>query len=678
MVDSRVFPGLERKPGIQNWVDRAHGLPDYIERIAKHLHYEKGMTISRAIATAVNTVKRWARMGKVAKYGDPHNKHVSAKTAALAAKAVAEWEAKKAAGKIHLSEDLLRLIDLTEISEDYAIYLAEGILDEDGDIIDLAVSDASISSSDTMVALMIPPKVASKVAQDGGVSPQDLHLTLTFHGATTPEQYNQICQDLAAWAAEGGPGELNGHVGGLGQFPPGPDGVPHYAPADVPGINALHEQVKAVTAKSAPASEDHGFTPHMTLGYTKDGQAPPSPVPKTPVSFSSMHVVRGNKQRTEIPLGDTRTSRRGGARRSRRGTLRTGVNLTEGHMDITDLAERANRISDPARRAAARAKVLDLAVNPTAEQRRKYGDKNGRFPVWNRESLRSAILLAHKPADRRHVILAARRLGLSSMIPDTWSTNLAELAMQGILDLASTIAPLHPSGRVSDGRRSYKKQGKWKHGFIPVDTPAAESKAKGSPIAMRRLNRLFGSAAKGRAGQRSVPGAGDVVKHDPKTVAVDEKNFPGSESAKSLAALRNSPFGEEQNANRVKGGYKRTLPKSQKEASIAGRVPERARQDWDQIPANLKTVRNGKRYVLAEFGGKGFITPWVGGVQQVTGTSLDKRQVYATLAPNDAMQMEPAQLRDIVNNPKSPSKVKTVARKALRDLAARKKAASNG
>jgi len=29
-------------PGVQNWVDRAGGLPSYIERIAVHLHEERG------------------------------------------------------------------------------------------------------------------------------------------------------------------------------------------------------------------------------------------------------------------------------------------------------------------------------------------------------------------------------------------------------------------------------------------------------------------------------------------------------------------------------------------------------------------------------------------------------------------------------------------------------------
>lgn len=82
---SRIHPGLDRSPK-ENWVDKAGGLPNYIERIAKHLHSDRGMTISHAIAAAINRVKKWA-----AGTGE-----VSAATRAKAAKAVAQWEKMKA------------------------------------------------------------------------------------------------------------------------------------------------------------------------------------------------------------------------------------------------------------------------------------------------------------------------------------------------------------------------------------------------------------------------------------------------------------------------------------------------------------------------------------------------------------------------------------------------------
>ena len=70
LTSSSTWPplaNLDRSPR-SNWVERTGGLPDYIERIAKHLHAQ-GMSISHAIATAVNTVKRWAAGGTVTAHG---------------------------------------------------------------------------------------------------------------------------------------------------------------------------------------------------------------------------------------------------------------------------------------------------------------------------------------------------------------------------------------------------------------------------------------------------------------------------------------------------------------------------------------------------------------------------------------------------------------------------------
>lgn len=92
---SRAYPSLERKkgPGNDNWVEAAGGLPSYIERIAKHLHYEQGMSIGHAIASAVNQCKKWA-----AGVGG-----VKPDTRAKAAAAIAQWEAKKGKSKVRKS-----------------------------------------------------------------------------------------------------------------------------------------------------------------------------------------------------------------------------------------------------------------------------------------------------------------------------------------------------------------------------------------------------------------------------------------------------------------------------------------------------------------------------------------------------------------------------------------------
>jgi hypothetical protein len=84
---SSVHPGLDRSPK-ENWVDKAGGLPDFIERIAKHIHSDSSLPISQAIAAAVNRVK------ELAAKGNPK-----------AIKALAQWEAmkKRGGGKKSLS-----------------------------------------------------------------------------------------------------------------------------------------------------------------------------------------------------------------------------------------------------------------------------------------------------------------------------------------------------------------------------------------------------------------------------------------------------------------------------------------------------------------------------------------------------------------------------------------------
>jgi len=90
-------PGnLDRSPK-KNWVEKAGGLPAEIEDLAKHLHYQKGMDISRAIATAVNVFKRMCATGDT---NWPGIQHVKPQSRAKACQAVAEWEAKKASTKV--------------------------------------------------------------------------------------------------------------------------------------------------------------------------------------------------------------------------------------------------------------------------------------------------------------------------------------------------------------------------------------------------------------------------------------------------------------------------------------------------------------------------------------------------------------------------------------------------
>lgn len=97
-VPSSTYPGLKRSPKKDsNWVEKAGGLPSYVERIAKHLHYEKGMEIGRSIATAVNAVKKMCATGET---NLPNAGKVNSGARAEACKAVSRWESMKGGTKV--------------------------------------------------------------------------------------------------------------------------------------------------------------------------------------------------------------------------------------------------------------------------------------------------------------------------------------------------------------------------------------------------------------------------------------------------------------------------------------------------------------------------------------------------------------------------------------------------
>lgn len=87
-----LIPATEFSATEFNWVDKVGGLPKFIKRIVKHLS-AKGMEKSRAIATAVNVVKKMCASGDT---NWPGKQDVNAGSRAEACGAVADWERKKA------------------------------------------------------------------------------------------------------------------------------------------------------------------------------------------------------------------------------------------------------------------------------------------------------------------------------------------------------------------------------------------------------------------------------------------------------------------------------------------------------------------------------------------------------------------------------------------------------
>ncbi|MFI6162248.1 2'-5' RNA ligase family protein [Micromonospora haikouensis] len=166
------------------------------------------------------------------------------------------------------------------------------------------VTEASttVSAGSCMVCLDLPDDVAAQLAVPGGLPAGELHVTLAYLGKElTDAQRTRVADITAAVAAAHPP--LAGRLGGLGQFPPGDDGVPVWAPVDVPGLAELRQDlVQRLTAAGLPVAGGRGYTPHLTLTYLTGPDEPlPDPVPPTPVRFADLTWTHGPTW-TAVPL----------------------------------------------------------------------------------------------------------------------------------------------------------------------------------------------------------------------------------------------------------------------------------------------------------------------------------------------------------------------------------------
>nr|WP_237500004.1 2'-5' RNA ligase family protein [Streptomyces sp. SID8379] len=145
-----------------------------------------------------------------------------------------------------------------------------------------------------MVALYVPGTVAERIARADGTAARDLHITLAYLGDA--DQLPGHPDDLAGLvsAALDGFEPLSGQIGGIGRFPDSGNGEPTFVPVDVPGLTELRTRVVNAIALSPLGSAlrtNHGYTPHITLGYDLPADVPA--VPAIPVAFDTVHVVRG-------------------------------------------------------------------------------------------------------------------------------------------------------------------------------------------------------------------------------------------------------------------------------------------------------------------------------------------------------------------------------------------------
>lgn len=342
-------------------------------------------------------------------------------------------------------------------------------------------------------------------------------------------------------------------------------------------------------------------------------------------------------------------------------------------MDVVALKERANAIADPEARANALNAIIDLsfpAGGPKTATRKKMAKSgsalpDGSFPIDDIAQLRKAIKAFGRAKDKakakRHIIKRARSLGALDALPQDWTAELVEVAF----DLALT----------KDGRKSYKRQGKWGHGFVPLDAKAKESKAKGSPIASKRIERLYGSPSKAanasrKATQRTLArrdrlkAKGERPDAREKTLKIQTKSGGTKASASqqvSRAALAMQADIRDATVTQ------RTKPRGV-EVGRGRRSAPRATKNWNEIADAYKTIRNGKRYVVANFNGQNIITEWQGPNPQNEPKDVTARS-RPTMTTQDINNLTTAQMRKMLKQANLAPDVRKRIAKALKQKA---------
>ena len=177
---------------------------------------------------------------------------------------------------------------------------AMGTMDKPTEVKLAAAQTIEVPEDSVMVALYPEVEVAEGLTVPGGLDVADLHVTLALPAGA---ELSDVVEAVTRVAGDHNP--LAGHIGGLGIFPPsGDNGIPIWRPVDVPGLVELRQAILAALAAGGhPHRSEHGFTPHMTIGYDLPSAAP---IENVPVKFPAVTVIRGNEDRIDVPLGEKR------------------------------------------------------------------------------------------------------------------------------------------------------------------------------------------------------------------------------------------------------------------------------------------------------------------------------------------------------------------------------------
>jgi 2'-5' RNA ligase len=158
--------------------------------------------------------------------------------------------------------------------------------------------------SGVAVVLPVPADMAAALALPDGLPADDLHLTICMLGDTDTMGGVLLAEALLAVRDAGLiAAPIAARISGVGRFmgADGQDAI--YVSVDSPDLNDLWDIVcEELEEAGIVASEDHGFTPHITLAYVAAGA--PSPldtITDQTIIFDQLALWAG-MSRTSVPL----------------------------------------------------------------------------------------------------------------------------------------------------------------------------------------------------------------------------------------------------------------------------------------------------------------------------------------------------------------------------------------
>jgi len=228
--------------------------------------------------------------------------------------------------------------------------------------------------SGAMLALMAPKEVSralkkAGIVDEGTASSDGLHMTLLYLGKAKDidkKTMEEIVRAAEKVCARHDP--LDMRISGAGMFTPGEDGTPVYVVPNAKGLSMLQADLEDAIGNLIDLPSEHGWVPHMTMGYCSDGKPEIPDLPDFPGwTANKVRIQAGGEKVKDIPIG------RGKARRA--GALER---ILKAACVLDDSGDEAG--------LARLAKQLDLylsrAIERTAHYEPSKGDETPAF--WRR------------------------------------------------------------------------------------------------------------------------------------------------------------------------------------------------------------------------------------------------------------------------------------------------------